>query len=154
MKEDKPGWQKAKPVDRVYLKYDPKNNLPTHEAIIPNQIQKEVKAFTRAVCVTNEANQNLNPSQKELLRWHFRLGHIRFQHVQWLIRTGRLKLQGNSKQWKNVKGPNVLPVSLERVIVDSIKPGWQKAEPVERVYVKYDPKNNLPTHEATFPNQR
>ena len=34
------------------------------------------------------------------------------------------------------------------------KPGWQKAEPVERVYVKYDPKNNLPTHEATLPNQR
>ena len=33
-------------------------------------------------------------------------------------------------------------------------PGWQKAEPVERVYVKYDPNNNLPTHEATLPNQR
>ena len=27
LKEDKPGWQKAKPVDRVYVKYDPKNNL-------------------------------------------------------------------------------------------------------------------------------
>ena len=34
------------------------------------------------------------------------------------------------------------------------KPGWQKAEPVERVYVNYDPNNNLPTHEATLPNQR
>ena len=30
LKEDKPGWQKAKPVERVYVKYDPKNNLPTH----------------------------------------------------------------------------------------------------------------------------
>ena len=50
-----------------------------------------------AVCVTNEANQNLTPSYKELLLWHFRQGHIGFQHVQWLIRTGRLKVQGNSK---------------------------------------------------------
>ena len=74
MKEDKPGWQKAEPVERVYVKYDPKNNLPTHEATIPNQIEKEVKAFKSAVCVTNEANLNLTPSQKELLQWQFRLG--------------------------------------------------------------------------------
>ena len=82
LKEDKPGWQKAEPVERVYVKYYPKNNLPTHEATLPNQIEKEAKALANDVCVTNEANQNLNPSQKELLRWNFRLGHIVFQHVQ------------------------------------------------------------------------
>ena len=59
MKEDKPGWQKAKPVERVYVKYDPKNNLPTHEATLPNQREKEAKELKNAVCVTNEANQNL-----------------------------------------------------------------------------------------------
>ena len=37
LKEDKPGWHKAKPVERVYIKYDPKNNLPTHESTLPNQ---------------------------------------------------------------------------------------------------------------------
>ena len=26
-------------------------------------------------CVAAENNQNLSPSQKEMLRWHFRLGH-------------------------------------------------------------------------------
>ena len=67
LKEDKPGWQKAKHVERVYVKYDPKNNLPTHEASLPNQREKEAMAFTNAVCVTNEDNQNLTPSQKELL---------------------------------------------------------------------------------------
>ena len=30
LKEDKPGWQKSEPVERVYVKYGPKNNLPTH----------------------------------------------------------------------------------------------------------------------------
>ena len=67
LKEDKPGWQKTEPVERVYVKYDPKNNLPTHKANLSNQREKEFKSFASAVCVTNEANQNLIPSQKELL---------------------------------------------------------------------------------------
>ena len=66
MKEEQPGWQKAEPVERVYVKYDPKNNLPTREATLPNQRKKEAKSLTNSVCVTNEANQNLTPSQKEL----------------------------------------------------------------------------------------
>ena len=41
LKEDKPGWQKAEPVERVYIKYDPNNNLPTHEATLPNRRSKE-----------------------------------------------------------------------------------------------------------------
>ena len=50
------------PVERVYVKYDPKNNLPTHEANLPKYREKEAKALTNAGCVTNEANQNLTPS--------------------------------------------------------------------------------------------
>ena len=37
LNEDKPGWQKVEPVERVYVKYEPNKNLPTHEAILPNQ---------------------------------------------------------------------------------------------------------------------
>ena len=62
LKEDKPVWQKAEPVERVYVKYDPKNNLPTHKYTPHNHIEKEVKAFKSSVCVTNKANQNLTPS--------------------------------------------------------------------------------------------
>jgi hypothetical protein len=29
-------------------------------------------------CVSDEKNQNLSHAQKELLRWHFRLGHLNF----------------------------------------------------------------------------
>ena len=64
LKEDKPGWQKAEPVERVYVNYDPNNNLPTHEATLPNHIYKEVKSLSSDVCVTNEDNQNLTPSHK------------------------------------------------------------------------------------------
>ena len=58
-----------------------------------------------ALYFTNEANQELTPSQKELLQWHFRLGHIGFQYIQWLIRTGRLKVQGNYKAVANCESP-------------------------------------------------
>ena len=61
--------------------------------------------MTSAVCVTNKANQKLTSLQKELLRWHFRLGNIGFQHVKWLIRTGRLKVQGNPKAVVNCERP-------------------------------------------------
>ena len=105
LKEDNPGWYKSEPVERVYVKYDTKNNLPTHEDTFHNQRQKEVKALASAVCVTNQSNQNITPSQKELLRWNFRLVHIGFQRVQWLIRTGRLKVQGNSKAVANCERP-------------------------------------------------
>ena len=87
MKEDNPGWKKAEPAEKVYIKYDPKNNLTNYEAIIPKKIEKEVKALESSVYVTNEANHNLTPYHKELLRWHFRLGHIGFEHFQWLIHT-------------------------------------------------------------------
>ena len=92
LKEDKPGWQKAKTVDKIYVKYNSKKNLPTHEATPPNHRQKEFKALASAVCAKKNANQNLTPSHKDLLLWHFRLIHIGFQHFKWLIRTGRLKV--------------------------------------------------------------
>ena len=101
LKEDKPGWKKANPVERFYAKYDPKNNLPTHEDTLPNQREKEVKALTNDFCVANEANQNLTPSKKWLLRCHFRLGHIGFQHVQMVnlyrASEGARKLQGSGQ---------------------------------------------------------
>ena len=67
LKEENPGWQKAKPVQRFYVKCDPKNNLPTHKSTLHNQRQIEVKSLKSAVCVTKEANQKLTPSQKHLL---------------------------------------------------------------------------------------
>ena len=101
LKEDKPGRQKAEPVERVYVKYEPKNNLPTHEDTLPNQREKEAKALTNDICVTNKANQNLTPSHKELLRWYFKLGDIGFQNMQMVnsyrASEGARKFQGSGQ---------------------------------------------------------
>ena len=36
------------------------------------------------------ANTNLSEAQKELLRWHFRLGHLNLRAIQFLMRSGAL----------------------------------------------------------------
>ena len=121
LKDDKPGWKKTKPVDRFYVEYDPKNKFPTNEATLHNQIENEVNSFTSAVCVTNESNQIFTPPHRKLLRWHFRLGHIGFQHVQWLISTGRMKVQVNSNAVANCESPKCAACDFGMSIIDRIK---------------------------------
>ena len=36
--------------------------------------------------ITDEMNQNLMKAQRELLQWHWKLGHLRFQWLQGLMR--------------------------------------------------------------------
>jgi hypothetical protein len=38
------------------------------------------------VCITDESNQNLTSLQKLLIQWHWRLGHLGFQQLQWIAR--------------------------------------------------------------------
>ena len=40
LKEENTGLHKAKPMERVSIKYDPKNNLLTYKGILPNQRDK------------------------------------------------------------------------------------------------------------------
>ena len=138
MKEDNPVWQKAEPVEGFYVKYNPKNNLPTHKSTLPNQREKEAKALTNAVCVTNEANQNLIHTQKELLGWHFRLGHIGFQHVKWLIRIGRLKVHGNSKAVANCERPKFSACEFGKVHRRPNKINTIKKNPMKEKELKKD----------------
>ena len=42
--------------------------------------------------VADETNQNLTKAQRELLQWHWKLSHLRFQWLQGLMRPKNLKL--------------------------------------------------------------
>ena len=86
--EDKKNWDNTELVEKVYIKDEPDNNLPTNEDNLLKQKQKKVNALVITIYVTKMTNPELNPSQKELLIRNFRLGHIGLQHVQWLILTG------------------------------------------------------------------
>ena len=41
-------------------------------------------------CVTDEANPQLSARSKTLLKFHYHLGHIGFQHLRWLLKNFKL----------------------------------------------------------------
>ena len=51
--------------------------------------EEDVPSVNNISAVSDE-NVNLSPAQKELLKWHFRLGHIGFAKVQHLLKSGAL----------------------------------------------------------------
>ena len=46
-------------------------------------------------CVAEENNQNLNDTQKETLKWHWRFGHRALPYIQWISRRGILGVHSN-----------------------------------------------------------
>ena len=69
---------------------DPTNNLPTSQAYRYDCIDTPVKALQTTMTEVCAANHNLSEPEKELLRWHFRLGHISCRKIQALMRSGVL----------------------------------------------------------------
>ncbi len=84
----------------IKIPYNPLNNLPILEAKVActkDDVQKETQLLCAAIKVTKDSNSNLSIAQKELLKWHFCINHLGFQHVQWLIRQSRIQVPGNLK---------------------------------------------------------
>ena len=67
LKDYKPGWHKAEPLEGLYIKYNPNNILRIHECVLHNHRDKNIMLLSRDVCVTNKADHNLTPSHKDLL---------------------------------------------------------------------------------------
>ena len=72
----------------LHIPYNAANNLPITSAARPLSLAKN--NFEYNLCVTDKANQNLTAPQKELLCWHFRLGHRDMLATQHLLRGGHL----------------------------------------------------------------
>ena len=71
---------------KVQTPIDPKSGLPMLTMFHNIDDAAEKLEIAMHSCAAAENNQNLSPSQKEMLRWHFRLGHasmsaIHYTHV-------------------------------------------------------------------------
>ena len=69
---------------------NPQNNLPTSEAYNGKDPFKAAEALVATISEVHSDNHNLSEAEKELLRWHYRLGHIGFKRIQFLLRSGVL----------------------------------------------------------------
>ena len=63
------------------MSYDERSNLPIGYATTDCVTTPQVH-----FSILDDQNQNLTLGQKLLLEWHYRLGHMNFPHVQWILR--------------------------------------------------------------------
>jgi hypothetical protein len=66
----------------LHVEYDPRSNLPIGYGCNAAENAPQVN-----LCVTDDTNQNLTPSQKLLLQWHHRFGHLNLPGMQRLLRV-------------------------------------------------------------------
>ena len=82
----------------VMVMVNPQNNLPTSDAFSGQEPFKAADALVATISEVHETNHNLSEAEKELLRWHYRLGHIGFKKIQFLLRTGVLSQTESSRR--------------------------------------------------------
>jgi hypothetical protein len=67
------------------------NNLPTSQFYNQSDVNVPVDKVLQTILTTvNFKNYNLSKPQKELLHWHYCLGHLHFRKIQSLMRSGML----------------------------------------------------------------
>ena len=76
---------------------NPINNIPECSAFQLGEVQKVALALHTMTTSVDPRNINLSEPEKELLRWHQRLGHLDFKKIQFLLRSGVLCLTPSKK---------------------------------------------------------
>jgi len=66
------------------------DNLAKEPMVFKGRKVKKTFPHKSQPSLTSSSNINLVEPEKELLRWHYRLGHIGMKRVQWLFRQGFL----------------------------------------------------------------
>lgn len=95
--------------------YNPHSNIPlmlTKEKEAVGLSYTDVSFLAKQnvasyLSVAAEINQNITASQKELLLWHWRLGHASFKRIQWLFAVPRDKENDSVKPTLISKNPKV-----------------------------------------------
>jgi len=90
------GWLRAPPIQVIECSWS-SSNLPTLQSTTTIGQDNQLEALQSAVDVTSKSNQNLSDAQKTLLLLHYRLGHLGFRHIQWLVRSGKLRVRNAKK---------------------------------------------------------
>jgi len=76
---------------------DPRDNLPATTGYNYNATEVPARALNATISAVSEENRNLSEAEKELLRWHYRLGHSDFRKVQAMMRSGALANTGATR---------------------------------------------------------
>ena len=98
IKPNVPGWNgfDVMLAHGIETLYHPRTNLLTVKACTSKNASKWAVTLLGAVDVATTNNKNMSEAAKKLLCLHFRLGHVNFKTLAWMIRLGKVQVQ-NSK---------------------------------------------------------
>jgi hypothetical protein len=82
-----PGSSRCNPV---VARVNPSNNLPMTTSYLCSEAGSVPEALNAVIAAASSENHNLSNAQKELVRWHNRLGHVSCKRIQSLMRSGAL----------------------------------------------------------------
>jgi hypothetical protein len=74
----------------VVARVNPSNNLPMTTSYLHSDVGSAPEALNAIIAAVSTENMNLSEAEKELARWHNRLGHISCKRIQSLMRAGTL----------------------------------------------------------------
>jgi hypothetical protein len=77
-------------VSGIEILVDPRSNLHVGTAYDGSKSTSDSIPAAAYTTATSLANVNLSAAEKELLRWHCRLGHLSFKKIQFLMQSGVL----------------------------------------------------------------
>ena len=87
----------TRPSIRAHV--NPENNLPmTSQAYRQPAVLPAAECLNSTITAVNDANFNISEPEKEILRWHYRLGHMSFQKIQFLVRSGVFTKSNNKRK--------------------------------------------------------
>ena len=81
------GDPKRQPVIAVV---DPGTDIPTTTSFTPVALKPALIELNNVLATVHKGNLNLSEAEKELLKWHYRLGHLDYRRIQFLMRSGIL----------------------------------------------------------------
>ena len=76
----------------IDIMINPLNNLPMTTCMRPESLGEVAVNFAEQISCIHSNNFNLSCPQKELLRWHYRLGHMSMRTIQRILGTGALAM--------------------------------------------------------------
>ena len=94
-------------------------------------------------CVSDSDNENLSAVQRHLLRFHFKLGHLGFQHLKWVLSGGILGPLGIRCSKSDVLSP----------LCQACLHGGQQRRPVS-VKKHTQTQKGILKHEKLYPGQK
>jgi hypothetical protein len=107
------------------IPYDDATGLPFLRAY--RDPAKSAEAVAAQFSVTDALNQNLGHGQKDLLKWHTRLGHLGFAWIKWLARSGFLGPLGS--RMNACEAPLCASCQLGRAHKRPTGSKWEKKHP-------------------------